>query len=284
MTLPGMPAAEVNVERREGFRVGGVVGAALAAGEGGALAPPPGRRRAATALPDALLVELLGGGVDLRRLAGRWLEWQRDDAVGADPLLALALDHLREFDAPIAALPSGSIAAVAAVLPAALASASPRAMIAGSFHVARMLDPDESTALAAMALVIAASAFLDGRRDFVPDVVAALRANDASAALIEAVRTIPRDPQAPPPMPHGINPDPVRAVTWLLWQAHHRPRSFDVLHELAHAADVAPSLGAMTGALFGARDGMTSWPPEWIDGAGEEVVLRRAAARRLGGT
>ena len=185
--------------RREGFLVGAVVGAAL-------VAPPGGRRQAATVLADGLLIELTGGGVDLRRLAGRWCDWERDEGPAVDPLLAMALDHLRKFDAPAADLPSGSILAVAAALPAALASASPRAMIAGSFHVARMLDPHETTALAAMATVLAASALLEGRRDFVPDVVSALRANEASAGLLEAIRTIPRDPRSPPPFPSGENP------------------------------------------------------------------------------
>ena len=274
MEQPAAPAALEPMARREGFLVGAVVGVAL-------VAPVAGRRHAATALGDALLIELTSGGVDLRRLAGRWTDWQRDEGGAADPLLAMALDHLRDFDAPVAALPSGSIMAVAAALPAALASASPRAMIAGSFHVARMLDPHDTTALAAMATVLAASALLEGCRDFVPDVVAALRANEASAGLLEAVRTIPRDPRTPPPLPSGENPDPVAAVTWLLWQVYHRPRGFDVLHDLAHHGAIAPAIGAIAGALFGARDGLASWPEAWFNAAGEDVVLRRALAKRL---
>ena len=274
------------VVRREGFLVGGAVGAALVAVPAVAAGLPPqlgGRRRAATALADELLIELTSGGVDLRRLAGRWIDWQRVDGLDADPLLVLALDHLRDFDAPVAVLPSGSVAAIAAVLPAALASASPRAMIAGSFHVARMLDPREATALAAMATVLAAAAFLEGRRDFVPDVVAALRANDATIELLDAIRTIPRDPGAAPSVPVGINPDPVAVVTWVLWQAYHRPRGDDVMHEFAVASDVPPTVGAIVGALFGARDGIESWPAAWMERGGEEVTRRRALARRLGG-
>ncbi len=263
--------------RREGFLVGAVVGASLAAG-----APPPGRRRAATALADALMVELASGGVDLRRLAGRWIDWKREDGLDCDPLLASALDHLRDYDAPTAELPAGSIAPLAAVLPAALASASPRAMIAGSFHVARMLDPHETTALAAMAVVLAASTFLEGRRDFTPDLVAALRANEADAQLLEAIRVIPRDPRAEPPMPRGDTPDPVAAVSWLLWVAHHRSRGVDLLREMSLIGGLSPAIGAVLGALIGARDGIDRWPTEWISAAGEEVSLRRALAGRLG--
>lgn len=283
------PADRLSVDalaaRREGFLVGAVVGAALTAspaGGGVVVAPPAGRQRAAIALADALLVELAGGGVDLRRLAGRWVEWHQADGLEADPLLDLALHHLGDFDAPIADLPGGSIAALAAVLPAALASASPRAMIAGSFHVARMLDPSDTTALAALGVVLAAAAFLEGRRDFIPDVVATLRANDASASLLDAIRNIPRDPQAEPPMPRGGAPDPVAAANWLLWVAHHRPRGVSLLRDVSLVGGLAPTLGAVLGALLGARDGIDDWPVAWIDGAGEDVVLRRAIARRLG--
>lgn len=262
--------------RREGFLGGAAVGAALVAGSRGG---PPAVRDAAVALADALLLELTGGGVDLQRLARRWVDWQREQGGCRDPLLGQALDHLEEFDAPAAVLAGGSIAAVAAALPAALASASPRAMISGSFHVARLLDPSEETALATVATVLAGAALLEGRRDFVPEVVAALRANDAPAALLDPIRTIPRDPREVPPFPAGANPSPPAAVHWLLWMVHHRPRGLDVLLELAAHDDVAPSVGAIAGALFGARDGMASWPREWLAAPG--VAERRALAERL---
>ncbi len=286
MELLDAPSPEALQRRREGFLVGAVVGSGLtgiAAGLGRMVAPPPGRRRAGTALADALLVELTGGGVDLRRLGARWIDWRRDDGLDADPILLLALDHLRDFDAPVGELPSGSIAAIAAVLPAALASASPRAMISGSFHVARMLDPTESTALAAMATVIAVSVFLEGRRlTSCPTSSRHCAARrGAPVELLDALRTIPRDPQHAPPLPAGVNPDPVAAVTWLLWQAHHRPRGADVLFDLAHSPGVSEIVGAVAGALFGARDGTESWPPDWLSAAGEEVALRRALAQRL---
>jgi ADP-ribosylglycohydrolase len=285
MQLPHLPAAPDPAARRAGFLVGAAVGAALTAsfaGGGVALAPPPGRRRAATALADGLLAELIAGGVDLRRLAGRWLDWQQEDGLDADRNLTAALDHLREFNAPITALPSASMAPLAAVLPAALASASPKAMIAGSFHVARMLDPSESTALAATAIVLVAAAFLEGRRDFVPDVVAALRANDASDELLDAMRAIPRDPRAEPPLPRGERPDPVVAAVWVLWIAHHRPRGAAVLRDVSLVGGLTSTVGAVLGSLLGARDGLEDWPLAWLDGAGEEVGRRRTLARQLG--
>jgi len=286
------------IDRREGFLVGSVVGAALAArtastrdpasiraqlvqGEVMPLAPPAGRQRAAIALADELLAELTGGGVDLHRLAGRWIAWAERDGFEADPLLTAALDHLREFDAPPTTLPAGSVAALAAAFPAALAGGSPRAMVAGAYHVARMLDPAGTTALATVAVVVAAATLLEGRRDFVADVVAALRANDAPEPVLDAMRTLPRDPRTAPPLPEGPTPDPLAAVTWLLWTGYHRPRGVDVMREMALVGGVAPTVGALAGAMFGAREGIESWPDAWIDGAGEDVERRKTIARRL---
>lgn len=298
MELHDDAASSQPVDRREGFLAGGVIGAALTAatadardaaavlatlagGEPMLRMAPSGRRRAAIALGDALLVELTSGGVDLRRLAQRWVTWQGDDGLDADPMLSLALDHLRQYDAPVTELAAGSVSALAAALPAAVASGSPRAMVAGAFHVARMLDPRESTALAAVALVLTASIFMEGRRDFVPDVVAALRANDAPEEVLDAFRWIPRDPRTPPPVPDGVQPDPVAVAVWLLWQAHHRTRDADVLRDLALHGGVSPTVGAITGALLGARDGMATWPARWTGNSSEEMVLRRALAGRL---
>lgn len=280
--------------------MGAVLGSALAAGSADLSDPqqiearlgpdglpaaaslPAGRRRAATALADALLEQLVGGGVDLRRLAGHWVEWRKEDGTDVDPLLALALDHLRDFDAPVEALPRPGIAAIAAALPAALAAASPQSMVAGAFHVARLLDPSEEAALATVSVVVAASRFLEGSRDFLPDVVEVLRANDAPPLLLDAVRTIPRDPRTVPPLPRGATPSPIESVTWLLWTAHHRPRGLDALAAMAIAGGISPTIGAALGALMGARDAITVWPAAWLAAGGEEATLRAVVARRLG--
>ncbi|HEY4321672.1 MAG TPA: ADP-ribosylglycohydrolase family protein [Gemmatimonadales bacterium] len=299
MDLPGIVVEMEPAKRREGLLVGAVAGAALAAataaaadpeavratlrgGEVSPVAPPPGRRLPATALGDALLLELTSGGVDLHRLAGRWVEWLQRDGWNVDPVLQQALGHLAEFDAPADALTGGNAAALAAALPAALASASPRTMVSGTFHVARMLDPDPMTGLCAVALVLAAATILEGRRDLIPDVVAALRANDAPATLLDAVRFIPRDPRDVPAVPVGPSPDPATVTVWLLWQLHHRARGSTALRELALHGAISPTVGSLAGALFAARDGMTDWPASWLAGSGDDVTLRQALARRLG--
>lgn len=299
MTIPSAAAPLSAADRREGFLVGAVVGARLAArttacrdaeavraalggGDVVPLPPPPGRRPAATALADGLLEEFAEGGVDLRRLAARWVAWWREDGCEAGPLLAAALSQVAEFDAPTATLPAPGSAPMAAALPAALASATPATMVSGAFHVARLLDPSDEAGLCAVAVVLTGSRLLDGSRDFVPDVLALLRANRAGEALLEAVRAVPRDPRTPPPFPEGEEPAPGVTLAWLLWQLQHRPRGIELLRDLALRGGASPLLGALLGALVGARDGLADWPAAWFAGAGEDVVLRRALVHRWG--
>jgi hypothetical protein len=298
MTTPSSPEPLSSTDRRQGFLVGAVIGSRLLARTsacrdaeavlqllaGGILtplAPPAGRRPAAIALGDALLEEFAAGGVDLRRLASRWVTWWREDGFEAGPLLAAALSQVAEFDAPAATLPRPGIAPLLAALPAALASATPATMVSGAFHVARLLDPSEESALATVAVVVTGSRLLEGSRDFIPDVLALLRTNRASDEMVEAVRAVPRDPRRAPPLPEGDEPDPRQALAWLLWQLQHRPRGAEVLEEVARRGGASPMLGGLLGALLGARDGVDEWPAHWRDGAGEDVLLRRSVAIRL---
>lgn len=284
-------------DRLEGFLVGAVIGASLAAATAGAASaddvralvasggtrpaePPAGRRRAPVALGDALIEELVSGGVDLRRLAQRWVAWHLADGLDAEPALVEALEHLAAFDAP---RPSGGApctGAIAAALPAAMTASAPQAMIGGAFHVARLLDPGESTALAAVVAVVSASRLLAGHRDFIPDALAVLRANNASEDVVEAIARIPRDPRSPPARP-GHDATPIAAVSWALWIVHHRPRGVRALEEMVLSGGVPVSIGSVLGALIGARDGTRDWPREWITQAGEDAVLRRSLAARL---
>jgi hypothetical protein len=294
--------------RREGFLVGAIVGAALGRstavgprdtrvdGTGGGVPqpapsipsaatnpPPTGRRRAPIALSDGLLQELVSGGVDLERLSGRWVEWLSDDGLDADPALFEALGHLREFNAPIEATALRGPAALAAVLPAALASASPKSMLSGAFHTARMLDPDPDSALSAAAVVIAASRLLEGSRDFVPDTLAMLRTNNADETLFGRFVAIAADPRTSPPVPVGVSPTVTDVAVWVLWQVQHRRRSAELLTDVTIRGEVSSTTASILAALLGARDGIGSWPNEWLEGAGEEVVLRRGLAKQLNG-
>src|SRR5690606_9815347 len=220
-------------DRLAGFLAGAVIGANLAALTATAespdqvrailagapprpLVPPPGTRRAPVALADAVVEELLGGAVDLRRLAARWNEWRDQDGLDADQPLDEALAHLKEFNAPALSLSRHGSMPLAATLPAALTATSPKSMISGTFHTARLLDPSLTTSLASVAVVLAAARFLEGSRDFIADVLAVLRVNDAPAPLFAAMQSIPRDPQAVPPAPIAGRDSPDQVARWAL--------------------------------------------------------------------
>lgn len=270
------PDATTSTARREGFLLGTPVGATLAGG-----ASPAGRRHAVMALGDALLEELLGGGVDLRRLAARWVRWHADDGCGVDPALGEALVHLAEFDAPLPALDATGGWAVVAALPAALAGASPRSMVSGAFHTARLVDPDPVSGLAAVAVVVAAARYLDGSRDTIPEVLAMLRSNDAPQAAYDRFAAIARDPRARVAAPTATS-SALEVATWALRVCERERDGTSALAALPRAGTTALA-GAVLGALLGARDGMARWPAEWMAVIGEDAVLRRGVAARLGG-
>lgn len=298
-SLGGMltPPTLTPAERASGFLAGAAIGSALAARTASLtdpdaidraarmrplpLAPPPDRRRAATALADSLLEELLSGGVDLHRLSGRWVEWWRADGLDSDDQLGAALGHLAEFDAPADALPMPGHAVLAAMLPAALTRAVPGTMVSGVFHTARLLDPDPEAGLAATAVVVAAASLLGGSRDFMPEVLGLLRANEASDELFDRFVAIPRDPGQPPQAPRGSEVGAVTVAVWALWQVQNAPRSAAALERMVLAGGISATAGAVLGALLGARDGIGGWPPEWLDGAGEEALARAAVAERI---
>jgi ADP-ribosylglycohydrolase len=233
------------------------------------------------ALGDALIEELLSGGVDLRRLASRWVQWWREDGLDADAALAESLAHLEEFEAPPERLQGSGPAALLAALPAALAAASPRTMVSGAFHTARLVDPDPESGLAAVTLVLAAARFLEGSRDFLPDVLSLLRSNNAAEAMIDRFADIARDPRATPAPPRGADAPALEVTLWALRIAQHRPRSVEALTAMVAAGGVGVSAGAVLGALLGARDGIEEWPQVWREEAGEDVRLRVMLAQRL---
>lgn len=289
---PNLPGA-----RRLGFLAGAPIGAALAhltaaltdptairdAIDAGVrpFPPPAGRRFAAVALGDALIEELMSGGVDLRRLARRWTDWQEADGFDVDPALDAALSHLREFDAPVVQLDSTGPAALLAALPAALAASSPRSMVSGAFHTARLVDPDPDSGLAAVAVVLAAGRFLEGQRDFMAEVLGLLRSNNAPPELFDRYAAIAREPRRVATPPRGNSSTATEVALWALRVAEHQPRSVEALSAMVTTGGVSPAAGALLGALLGARDGIEHWPDSWRDGAGEDVILRTALAATL---
>jgi ADP-ribosylglycohydrolase len=111
---------------------------------------------------------------------------------GIDPETGAALVHLARHDAqPSEAAGAGSDPLVR-VLPVALAAYdAPRTLVSATYHIATLTHPLPEVAWAAVAVNVALARFLQGKRDFVPDVIEALRSNEVPAALLAAVRRVP---------------------------------------------------------------------------------------------
>ena len=131
--------------------------------------------------------------MDLRRLARRWAEWAERDGRGIGLWTRRALDHIRVHDAPPSS--TGGQAGngtVSRCLPVALRTfRQPRSLISGTYHTAVLTHPDERCGWGAVAVNVAAACFLAGRRDFIGDVIEALRENTAPDELLAAVRRVP---------------------------------------------------------------------------------------------
>jgi len=169
-------------------------------------------------------------------------------------------------------------AALVVALPVALmARNSPSSLVAGVYHVARLTHPDPVTAWAAVTVGVAAARFLDGRRDFLGDAIAALEANDAPDEVLSALRRIPLRQAV------GLGEgDAVAPVPCL-------ETALGVLHRFGHAAGVLrwlqtagppPAVAAVVLALSGARDGEQSLPAVGVEQLKDSARIR-ALAKRL---
>jgi ADP-ribosylglycohydrolase len=245
-------------ERARGLLLGLAAGSALGAnGRGG------------PDLPLALLLaeELLEPDVDLRRLADRWIGWWRTEGRDLDLRTAEALDHLAHYDAPPPpGNGPGEAAPVARCLPVALAAwAQPRNLVSGTYHTASLTHPNPRSAWGAVAVNVAAARFLQGKRDFIPDVIEVLRVNDAPADLVSAVRRVPfvtRDDVHADRVAHG---PAVACVELAFWTIYHEPvAERGVPAILAAGGDQAATTAGVTAALLGAMEGEDGLPGPWL--------------------
>ena len=145
------------------------------------------------ALTLLLAEELLQPEMDFRR-SGPALD--RVDAArwpGIGIWTRTALEHIAQHDSPPGT--TGGQAGngpVSRCLPVALAThRTPANLVSGTYHTAILTHPDERCAWAAVAVNVAAARFLLGKRDFIPDVIEALRNNDAPDELLAAARRVP---------------------------------------------------------------------------------------------
>jgi hypothetical protein len=132
---------------------------------------------------------------------------------------------------------------------------SPANLLSASYHLGA-LSHGEEACWASVAVNVALARFLRGFRDFVPDVIEALRTNEAPARLLALARRLPilaLDEVVAPTS--GTSPASATAIA-SLWLAYHEPMA---ARGLAFAANQA--VGHLPGclppvlALFGARDG-----------------------------
>lgn len=257
---------------------GGVLGLAAGAGQG----RDPGIR-GELALAAGFAEELLETDPDLHRLVGRWIAWWRLDGAGVTPRTAAALDHLARFDAPAPAGPAaGESAPLVRVFPVALAVfAQPRNLVSATWHAVMLTHPDPHTAWSAVAVNLAAARFMQGKRDFVPDVIAALVANDAPEELLATVRRLPfasRD-QFRPGRP--VEGPAVASAGAALWVAYHEPVLERGVRWLASEPGDAAVNAAIGGGLLGVRDGDRAIPGPWLAEVAE-VERWREVGKRLG--
>lgn len=263
-------------DRARGGLVGLSAGARLAGLPAGAAGP---------ALARCVAEELVEHEPDFHRLAGRWVTWWRRDGRGVTDRTALALDHLARFDAPAPAGPGDDEAEpLLWALPIAIALAGqPRNLVSATYHAVLLTHPSPHAAWSAVATNIAAARFLLGKRDFVPDVIEALVANDAPGELLSTLRRVPfasRDELRPD---RPVEGQAVALAGAVLWTAHQEPvlaRGVTWLLGRGGAGAVAAP-AALGCGLLGIRDGIGAIPESWMAPL-EDLEELRELARRLG--
>jgi ADP-ribosyl-[dinitrogen reductase] hydrolase len=237
------------------------------------------------ALAVLLAEELLEAEVDLRRLAHRWVDWAERDGRGMGIWTRTALQHIRRHDSPPSS--TGGQAGngtISRCLPVALRCVSqPANLVSGTYHTAVLTHPDERCAWGAVAVNVAAGCLLQGRRDFIGDVLEVLRNNQAPEELMAAIRRVPLEKQEELPIVGPHEGYVVHGVEIGLWFAYHEPNLERGLVWLANAGGDTDTNAAVAGGLMGARDGEAAVPTRWTDAVPDSARLRDLATRLVGG-
>jgi ADP-ribosylglycohydrolase len=235
--------------------VGLAVGRSLALGGG-----PDG----SLALTRLLAEELGAGRRDLQALARRWVARHATNPGDIDPETAAALAHLARHDAPPSRAAGQGSDPLVRVVPVALAAYdAPRTLVSATYHIAALTHPEPLVAWAAVAMNVALARFLLGKRDFVPDVVEALRNNEVPDDLLRAVRRVPL-PTEPAATEAGSAPGLALAdAEAALRLAYHEPVLDRGLRGMAEPGVTAAGRAGLAGALLGARDGVDAIPEAW---------------------
>lgn len=238
------------------------------------------------ALTLILAEELLEAEVDLRRLGHRWAAWAEADGRGIGIWTRTALRHLRLHDSPPTTT-SGQAGngTISRCLPVALRTYNqPANLVSGTYHTAVLTHPDERCGWGAVAVNVTAACFLQGRRDFIGDVLEVLRNNSAPEELLAAVRRVPLEQRDDLPVTGAHAGYVVHGVEIALWFAYHEPSLERGLVWVANAGGDTDTNAAVAGGLMGARDGERAVPARWIEALPDPGRLRELATRLVGGS
>jgi ADP-ribosylglycohydrolase len=237
--------------RAEGTLLGLAVGRSLAMGAAVGAASD-----GELALAWILAEELTAGPADLRQVAERWVERFHADPRGIGPETAAALSHLDQYEAPPAQAAGRSADPLVRCIPVAVAMfRSPRNLVSGTYHIAALTHPDPLVAWSAVALNVALARLLEGKRDFIADVLEALRNNPVPDELLGAVRRVPVERRQDLVTAELSVSDAVGCVKAALWLAYHEPLVERGLRWAAEGGSGRSALAGTAGALLGARDG-----------------------------
>ena len=234
----------------------------LAAGRALALGDRPDGTLALT----WILAEELGAGRrDLQALARRWVARHSADSGDIEPETGAALTHLSRHDAPPSRAAGRGSDALVRALPVALAAHhAPGTLVSATYHIVALTHPEPLVAWAAVAVNVALARFLQGKRDFVPDVVEALRNNEVPDELLRVVRRVPLPAalnDTAPAVAPGLAVADAEAALRL---AYHEPVLDRGLRMLVGPGVAAAGRAGLAGALLGARDGVGAIPDGWI--------------------
>lgn len=200
--------------------------------------------------------------LDVGRLVAGWTA--NRDLPGIDAVIRGSLRYLAEQGAPIPVGEGpGGVEAAVVTLPLVLRTwASNANVVSGAYHLSAVLDPSPVGRAVAVGVSVVAACFLRGRRDFVPDLIEALKHNEAPPELVAEARRAPIWAR-PDRAPSG----PVESIGELFWALHHLGGT----KAAAHLARCEASVGLLSGALVGARDGVG---PSTLDFELEQVLDR----------
>lgn len=230
-----------------------LLGQVAAAGTGVPASAAAARLGLARILGERLLVP----DPDLALLAQQWADASGEGGA-LDAGSSAGFAHLREHGAPRAAATPGERPTLPLhLVPVALlAFENPRTLTGLTWHLAALTHPDPESTWGAVAINVAASRLLQGHRDFVPDVIEALRNNGAPALLLETVRRLPLLRRENIDGVAGSDSSAVAATCAALWAAHTESRTTAALAWLEQLPPSLASAAATGAALLGARDGI----------------------------